>query len=47
MKKKKLKKHRSRLYNPHDGSLKRAVQVHEDKRRKIKYKKIDIDKESQ
>ena len=40
-KKAKLKKSRTRLYNPHDGSTRPAVQIHEDKRKKQKYKKIN------
>lgn len=41
---KKIKKSRSRLYNPHDGSIRPATQVHSDKRRKVKYKKIEIER---
>ena len=40
-KKAKLKKSRTRLYNPHDGSTRPAIQIHEDKRKKQKYKKIN------
>ena len=44
-KKSKPKKSRTRLYNPHDGSTRPAVQVHEDKRKKVKYKKIEVDRD--
>jgi|GEM_PF-2743111 len=42
------KKSRTRLYNPHDGSTRASVQVHEDKRYKEKYKKkyLKTDRES-
>ena len=40
-KKAKLKKSRTRLYNPHDDSTRPAIQIHEDKRKKQKYKKIN------